>query len=259
MNYENRICCFIDILGFKQHLNQTINPFGEDNITKIKLIKSILDLSKNITSDKGISESKVVTYFSDSIVISYKYDEESQLFFTLLNLLYVSMELANKGFLTRGGVAIGKLIHINEVIFGPALVDAYNIESKISKYPRIIVDKDVIKKGLLYHSKNHTQEDEKEYIMDIVTEDEDGYYYIDYIQKSSSEFNDVEYDLYIYINNLKQHFFSNYSNENEGVKQKLDWLKTKINTLISNIKINITNPEFAPDLIALYSKVEYIK
>ncbi|REE07626.1 hypothetical protein DFQ09_1176 [Winogradskyella pacifica] len=259
MNYENRICCFIDILGFKQHLNQTINSAGEDNIEKIKSIQSILNLSKSITSDTGLSKSKIVTHFSDSIVISYKYDEESQLFSTLLNLLYVSMELANKGFLTRGGVAIGKLIHTDEVVFGPALVDAYNIESKLSKYPRIIVDKNVIENGLQYHSENHTKEEEKEYVMDIVTEDNDGHYYIDYVQKSSSEFDDLEYDLYRYINNLKENFFSNYDEENEDVQKKLDWLKTKINELITNIKTNIKNPEFAPDIIALYSTVEYIK
>jgi len=259
MNYENRICCFIDILGFKQHLNQTINSLGEDNVEKIISIKSVLDFSKSLTSDIGISESKVVTYFSDSIVISYKYNEQSQLFSTLLNLLYVSMELANKGFLTRGGVAIGKLVHTDEVIFGPALVDAYNIESKISKYPRIIVDKNVIDKGLEYHSKNHTREDEKKYVMDIVTEDKDGYFYIDYILKSSSEFDDLEYDLYRYINNLKKNFFANYDKENSDVKEKLDWLKIKINELILNIKRNIKNPDFASDLVELYSKVEYIK
>lgn len=259
MNYENRICCFIDILGFKQHLIQTIDTFGEDNIEKIESIKSVLDLSKKITSDSGISESKVITYFSDSIVISYKYNEESQLFFTLLNLLYVSMELANRGFLTRGGVAIGKLVHNDEVIFGPALVDAYDLESKTSKYPRIIINDEVIKKGLQHHSDNHTEEDEKDYIMEIVTKDNDGYYYIDYIQKASSEFDDMEYDLYRYIDNLKRNFFSNYHNEDEKVREKLNWLKSKINNLISNIKKNIKDPEYAPDLIELYSKVEYIK
>jgi hypothetical protein len=259
MNYENRICCFIDILGFKQHLDQTINASGEDNVEKINLIKSILDLSKNITQDVGLSESKVVTYFSDSIVISYKYNEESQLFWTLLNLLYVSMELANKGFLIRGGVGIGKLIHTNEVIFGPALVSAYHLESKISKFPRIIIPKDIIEKGLQYHSKHHTQEEEEKYIMNVVTKDEDGYFYIDYIEKSSSEFDDMEYYLFFFINNLKKNFFSNYKNEAKDVQAKLDWLKAKINALISTIKENMKDPEYGHEIIELYSSIDFIE
>jgi hypothetical protein len=259
MNYENRICCFIDILGFKQHLDQTLNAKGEDNVEKINSIKSVLDLAKSITQDLGLSESKEVTYFSDSIVISYKHNEESQLFLTLLNLLYVSMELANKGFLIRGGVGIGKLIHTNEAIFGPALVNAYHLESKISKYPRIIIPKDIIEQSLKYRSKHHSQKEEHEYIMDVVTKDKDGYFYIDYIQKSSSEFYDKEYDLFVFINNLKINFFSNYLNERDDVKVKLDWLKSKINALISNIKKNIENPEFTPEIIELYSSIEYIE
>lgn len=258
MNYEERICCFIDILGFRNHISQTITDTGKDEVKKIASIKSILDFSKRLTENEGFSESKVVTYFSDSIVISYKYDEESQLFWTLLNLLQVSMELANQGFLTRGGVAIGKLIHTNEIIFGPALVKAYDIESKISKFPRILVANDVIEKGLKYHSKSHTKRDEKEYILNIVTKDDDGHYYIDYIQKSSSEFDDEEYDLYFFIKHLKENFFENYDHETKDVQEKLDWLKSKINLLIKNIKRNIKNPEIAPDLVEIYSGIEYI-
>jgi hypothetical protein len=259
MNYENRICCFIDILGFRQHINETIKHSGEDEIEKIISIKSILDLSKNITKDIGISKSKVVTYFSDSIVISYKYDEKSQLFWTVLNLLYVSMEMANKGFLIRGGVAIGKLVHTDEMIFGPALVEAYDLESKISKYPRIIIAKNVIEAGVQYHSESHTAEDEQEYIMDIVTEDKDGHYYIDYIQKSSSEFDDPEYDLYTFIDNIQKNFFSNYNDQPNEVKEKLDWLKHKVNEVISNIHRNIKTMNLAPDLIELYSALSHIK
>lgn len=259
MNYENRICCFIDILGFKKHLDQTVDENGEDNIQKIKSINSILEFAKTWTSDIGLSESKIVTYFSDSIVISYKYNEQSQLFYTLWNLLLVSMELANKGFLTRGGVAIGKLIHTNEVIFGPALVRAHKIESKIAKFPRIIVDKNAINEGLKYHSENHSKEDEEEIIMDIVTEDEDGNYYIDYIEKALSEFDDIKYDAFRYINSLKENFFSNYENESREVREKLDWLKNKINKLITVIKTGLKNPKYAPDLVDLYSKIELIE
>jgi hypothetical protein len=231
MNYEKRICCFIDILGFRQHIEETVDELGKDKIEKIEKIKYILDLSKKMTDDSGFSKSKIVTYFSDSIVISYDYTEPSQLYHTLIDLLYVSFELANQGYLARGGVTIGKLIHTNELIFGPAMVKAYDLESKEAIYPRIIVEKEVVENGIKFKVDNHSANDELEYIFDIITEDSDGNYYIDYISKSSSEFNDPEYDLYGYLDRLKN-FFDDFQDLDDKVQKKLLWLKEKINNEI---------------------------
>ena len=73
MNYEYRICCFIDILGFKSHIDSTVDDSGNDVEDKIKSIKQIIDIANKILIeyDSGISKSKMVTQFSDSIVISF--------------------------------------------------------------------------------------------------------------------------------------------------------------------------------------------
>jgi hypothetical protein len=241
--YENRICCFIDILGFKQHINETINVAGEDNSEKINSIKNIIDLAKSLTDDDGFSDTKVITYFSDSIVISYEFSEPSQLYHTLNDLLFVSFELANKGYLIRGGVSIGKLIHTNELIFGPALVKAYELESKKAIYPRILVEQYVVENGIRYREKNNSEEDEQKFIMDILTKDQDGNYYIDYISKGYSEFDDIEYGIYPYLEKLKS-FLKNYSNERDDVKEKLHWLNDKISNAISQIHISIESENF---------------
>jgi hypothetical protein len=259
MKYQERICCFIDILGFKKHIDETVNDSGEENLKKIKSIKHILKLSKKITNDSGFSKSKVVTYFSDSIVISYKYDEPSQLFFTILDLLYVSFELANKGYLTRGGVDVGKLLHTSKYIFGPALVKAYNLESKNAKFPRIIVSEEVIKLGVKHRKDFHSEKDESEYLMDILTLDDDGYYFIDYISKASSEFDDLEYDLYYYIQNLQKNFIANYNDETIEVKEKLDWLKIKLNNYINQIQVNVKKPQFDSEIRDLYLSLKKVK
>lgn len=259
MNYQERICCFIDILGFKKHIDETINESGEDNLKKIESIKHILKLSKKITNNSGFSKSKVITYFSDSIVISYKYDEPSQLFYTILDLLYVSFELANKGYLTRGGVAVGKLLHTSKYIFGPALVEAYNLESKNAKFPRIIISEEVIKLGVKYRKDYHSEKDESEYLMNILTLDDDGYYFIDYISKASSEFDDLEYDLFFYIQNIQKKFFSNYNNETIEIKEKLDWLKIKLNNYINQIQENVKKPQFDSEVRNLYLGLQKVR
>ncbi|WP_139423188.1 hypothetical protein [Chryseobacterium mulctrae] len=243
MNYENRICCFIDILGFKQHINETITSTGEDDLNKIRSIQKILSLAKNLTDDGGFSKTKVTTYFSDSIVISYEFSEPSQVYHTLNDLMFVSFELANQGYLTRGGVSIGKLIHTNELIFGPALVKAHELESKKAIYPRILVDEDVIENGINYRVGNHSAEDELDYLMDILSQDDDRNYYIDYISKATSEFDNMEIDLYPYLEKLKS-YLNDYSNQHDDVKPKLYWLKEKINKEILQIHTNIESEKF---------------
>lgn len=255
MNYEKRICCFIDILGFRNHIEDTVKGSNEDNAEKIESIKNILDLSKRMTDDSGFSKSKVVTYFSDSIVISYNFSEKSQLYYTLMDLLYVSFELANKGYLVRGGVTIGKLIHTKELIFGPAMVSAYDLESKKAKYPRILVEKSVVESGIKFRQENHSQDDELEYINDILTRDEDDYYYIDYIAKASTEFNDPEYDLYNYLERLKL-FFIDFNHKTEDIKEKLIWLQKKINNQISQIHVNIGKENFDLELRDYYKTIK---
>lgn len=257
MNYETRICCFIDILGFRKHIDDTINADGSDNVEKIESIKKILDMSKELTNDDGFSETKVITYFSDSIVISYEYSEVSQLFHTLNDLLFVSFELANRGYLARGGVSIGKLIHTDEFIFGPALVNAYELESKKAVYPRIIVDKEVVEIGIKYRQDHHSQEEELNYIMNILTQDHDKNYYIDYITKASSEFDDQEADLYKYLERLKS-FLNNFSKERDDVKIKLLWLKEKINTEIAHIHENVEMKKRDPGLYEYYKTLKPI-
>jgi hypothetical protein len=45
------------------------------------------------------------------------------------------------GILVRGGLAKGMLHHRGNVVFGPALLDAYALESTIAKFPRILIDR----------------------------------------------------------------------------------------------------------------------
>lgn len=48
----------------------------------------------------------------------------------------------------RGGITIGDLYCGQGEVFGPALVEAYLIESKVAKYPRIIMTEQTYKQGI---------------------------------------------------------------------------------------------------------------
>ena len=239
--YEYRICCFIDILGFKNHLDETLKDDGNDSIKKIEEIKGVIDLANSILKemDNGIFKSKMVTQFSDSIVLSFRIEEKSGVFYALIDFLHVSLEFANKGFLTRGGIAVGKLIHTNKHIFGPALVEAYNLESKIARFPRIILHPDVLGVAKYFPSSHNSSTDELESVHTCLSKDDDGYYYIDYIGKVVSELDDNNYGLIDYLNGLKKTILKSMKSDDSNINDKIDWLRKKYNNYILSIQSNI--------------------
>ncbi len=235
MNYERRIVCFIDILGFKNHIDETVNDMGnEDVVEKINSIITAINLSKKILYDDVI-KSKMVTQFSDSIVISFKIEEESGVFFSLLDLLHLSFELAFKGYLIRGGVVYGKLIHTEDFVFGPGLNAAYLLESKEAKYPRIVIDPSVLLIGKTFPLSINSANEEEESILKIVKTDSDKRLYIDYINGAYTELDEANYTMIKYLRQLSSLVKKGYEQnilKDERVNEKLDWLKDKVNATI---------------------------
>jgi hypothetical protein len=63
------------------------------------------------------------------------------LFIILENL---AMTLLNYSTLLRGAIVKGALYHDDGVVFGPALVRAYELESQVALYPRIVITREVV-------------------------------------------------------------------------------------------------------------------
>lgn len=166
MNYENRIVAFIDILGFKELVRKS-----ESNLELIETLNNILQYLKTwerpiqwslyfveieeLTQKKGVEKFNLkdrtnVTTFSDSIVVSVKIGEDNineMLSSLIANLSYMGSELMKNGILIRGAITIGKLIHNdNGTVFGTALIEAYELEYKCSKYPRIIISNKLVRR-----------------------------------------------------------------------------------------------------------------
>jgi len=248
--YEMRVTAFIDILGFKEHIKSSVDNKGNDVTDKIELIHSAyqtirdvwdLDAPQSNNLLRVDKKSKIITTFSDSLVISFKLDGESEIFFTLLELKWMLMRLVYKGILCRGAVTYGKLYHDEKMLFGPALVDAYTFESKVALYPRIILEKSII--DLATVSGRHSPSEEKEYIENLLQKDSDGMYYIDFFMKAQSELDDPTYDFPTYIDTLSDliRLGLNVYKMKPDVKIKYLWLKERYNDLVQvcNNKKNI--------------------
>lgn len=149
LSFENRIVAFVDILGFSKAVS--------DNENSPEALSRLYDLIRSYSSEHALKTiyrfsniptdliSKLVpvtvTQFSDSFVFSVNTENSAGCVFLVSILTALMEEAHSSGFLVRGGVSSGKLIHEeNGVLMGPALINAYNLESKLAIYGRIILD-----------------------------------------------------------------------------------------------------------------------
>jgi hypothetical protein len=105
----------------------------------------------------------------------------------LEELTYIQGELAAEGILLRGGIASGLVLSDpkGNGIFGPALIDAYMLESRHAQYPRIVLHPALLELHAI----------SRENGLGIYAEDgvlltrasEDGFYFVDYLRNFPRE------------------------------------------------------------------------
>ena len=177
MNYEDRLIIYIDVLGFSDFVNYTTisRVDQEDKIKKVDLfLNMIRDFFQDKNNSLGLSRTKQVTSFSDLIIVSINLDEIDNIDLEIMEVFYLLLNATYKGFLLRGSIVYGKLIHNKDIIFGSGLIEAYNREKLIAKYPRVIIDKAIVDdlKELSHKKVTFPLED-------IISYDNDGLLYID--------------------------------------------------------------------------------
>ena len=146
--YTQYYLAFLDLLGFKEIVknrscSEIVNIFEE--IKKQYVIGK--SESENSTSIPVIPPENIMYYImSDSICIYIKDDVKNAL--PVLLGLCLGFQLRMLSFstpvLVRGSIAHGGLYSDQRVLFGPALVEAYQREEKLARYPRIIIPKHII-------------------------------------------------------------------------------------------------------------------
>jgi hypothetical protein len=88
-----------------------------------------------------------MTAFSDSFVVS----DTRPAWHVLAAVQALGSHFLRKGILTRGGVVHGPAYHRGQVLFGPAINDAYHLETEVARYPRILVAPSVVADVWGYH------------------------------------------------------------------------------------------------------------
>ncbi len=190
------VVSFLDIMGYKKF----IETEGKD----VVLFHAVSDsVSKARTRVEGLSPEKKIQgaitcrAFSDNIAISCGYhphpknpDECEDNMIAILAVLSIQAEvqmdlLADHGLLSRGGTALGDYYVDDGFVFGKGLVDAYELENKKAKFPRMLVSRGLVEelqKSIAEAGRAHKDETPPEAVMRrILAGDNPDEMYVDYI------------------------------------------------------------------------------
>jgi len=131
--YEQRAVLFLDVLGFKRLIKE-----GREDLVEQALAITTAPYQSNVT----------VSAFSDCMVVSMVFERGVELAELIAFTSSLVLHLLHQGILSRGGIAVGKLRHEGGIVYGPALIEAYELESQVACYPRVVLSRDAIAKSL---------------------------------------------------------------------------------------------------------------
>jgi len=190
--YEVRTVAFIDILGFSDlvarstkddrflsNLYQALRIVEYQGRTWVALSLSSPGESKEEAQERIAAMDFRSHAFSDCLILSQRGAMVGPLFISVAQL---AMALLNLGVLVRGGIAQGLLYHDASVVFGPALIEAYYLESKCAKFPRILVSQGVCNtahKEIIHFPSEGSQA--AYFLCELLRRDADRLYHLDFL------------------------------------------------------------------------------
>jgi hypothetical protein len=222
--YEERYCAFVDILGFTDLI-------GDIKAGKVQF-DAIRNLLQQIHSPRnsqvvGVGDTDFQAQsISDAITLSTRLTI-SGLSVLVDTIERLSLDALHEGYLTRGALCRGLLYHDKQMVFGEALISAYKLETRVAKYPRIMLTKQVFDDAMASNLKH--------YFVDHIRQAEDGPYFVHvfrYLQDQLEILKKQSEDLfqpdspafrYMMIRETIQHKFNN-SVDNPAHFEKLQWL-----------------------------------
>jgi hypothetical protein len=201
--YTNSIVSYIDILGFRRLISTALNP--DDVAQKLQTLAKMSSPDSEISTAFG----NTFTNFSDLVLrtvpipsaTQFKDGGDGLLFFEIMDLVYVQVELIGKGVLLRGAITIGDIFVQDKIVFGPALIRAYELETSVSSAPRIVIDPELFRALEQYPSlRGHEVEDELQQLVRVIQKGSDGVWFIDYLRAFYGEVGPN-----LYVNFLQAH------------------------------------------------------
>lgn len=224
MQFDYSIVAFIDILGYSEMINK------DSILSQPFYLPKLSQVVGEAAAEAGKSKFNV-KLFSDCMMVSSPYSISNTI--QMLDLIKViQWAFISKCVLVRGGISYGKHFENQEMIFSKGLVTAYELESKSAKYPRIVVDKNLIE---LVEGTSKDPDDTIRNLNYSLLYDDDGLQFINYLNSDCIE----EHGSHV------NEIINGSPLENSRVKEKIVWLCGYHNYMVNFLKKGYTIDKFS--------------
>jgi hypothetical protein len=229
IQYKPRFIAFLDFLGFREIVHSTAA-----DVTHLHWLLDGIDRVHRIFTEVSYIKTQRTTVFSDSVVISYAANEIDASTF-VYHLRKAIVDLARMGLLVRGSVTFGELLHTDEYLVGPAMVRAYELESKIAKYPRVIVDSAQLQ-ALAKHSRRWgaSVREEETYLRRHLRKDSDAEFFLDYFLWDTNELSRDGYRNY--LSAIAEIVSRGLRSHNPNILAKYLWMREQYIETLSHLE-----------------------
>ena len=135
--YRVKYVAFVDMLGFSRLVRAAVG----DADLQAKIVEVIERLKNTATNNPHIG--LILTYFSDCVVLSSD-RTPAGLFEMLHSIKAIAENLLVEDVLIRGGLTLGDIHHDGQFMFGPAMLEAYDMERCEANNPTVLVSDGVV-------------------------------------------------------------------------------------------------------------------
>lgn len=183
------VIAFIDILGAKQKIKQDVDE--SLNIVHNAYTEAI-DFLDALYSGKIDVFRPQVKIFSDNIVVAVPTDIKDRTAALMSVMIYAGLiqhQFLHNKYLVRGGITLGEFFIDDVMLWGTALTRAYEIESTVAIYPRIVLDPNLVGAVKLFENK---------LLQKWVSQDVDSLLFINYMQERTMKEKNSFYPLLLY-------------------------------------------------------------
>lgn len=210
---------FLDILGFT---NMVESDLGNESSTFLtKLFRCHQGASIIFSDDPSCS----ITQFSDSVMVAKPYDANDFIDFTRMVAEFQRL-LLDEEVICRGGIAVNKHFSNGTFTFSAGLIDAYKLESRSARFPRVVVSPDLIE--LVFPDKTATPS--------TLIKEDDGLFFVDYLGLTSkTKSTTLRKKVTSVVESLLE-------NSDPSIKEKGRWLASYSDAIL---KTTLSSPKFS--------------
>lgn len=193
-------CAFLDVLGFSARIRASYKDKTANEL--LRQFHAIFERRINRLKSEVDESLLYFKSFSDNVLLAhprFSHDMESEFGFILWSISEYQFEMALQGFFIRGGLSVGNLFVDDNSVYGEALIDAYELESKVAVNPIVVLCDNTMK--FVDHHIGYYYGESAPQVRHVLV-NADGRYFINYLSECILETDDGEE---LHADSLRKH------------------------------------------------------